>query len=312
MDLSEQKVAVVGGAGFIGLHVCRELVKRGAVIEILDSFMYQDSYIEARTICETKIVDSRAVDPVREAIDGHGLVLNLATVNVRESLIDPLRVAREVSEIGCAVPIAAVLARVKRYVYVSSSEIYGDTTDGPLHEGSLPRPQTTYGAAKLAGEHFAVWARMAHDLEVVVVRPFNAYGPGCHLSGSAAELIPRTIMSSRCNEPVQVRGSGHQTRDFTHVRDLARGIVEAAMSDDCVNTGPINLASGIERSVSDVVKCVAPEARVEHTDPRPGDLRRQVGNAARAHAILGWSPEISWEIGLRETIDDVLRRANSA
>lgn len=236
-------------------------------------------------------------------------MINLATINVREAVFRPAAVCSEITALGSVPPYACAQAGIKRYVYIASSEIYGDATESALNEQSLPRPKTTYGAGKLAGEHAAAAARASLGLDTIVVRPFNAYGPGCHLEGIASELIARTILRNCRKEPILIHGSGTQTRDYTHVHDLARGIVDAAVCDALVGTGPINLASGIERSVTEIVTELAPNGMIEHGEPRPGDLTRQVGNASRAATILGWSPKIPWEIGLEETIQDVLRRS---
>lgn len=316
----ERPVAVVGGAGFIGLRVCRELRARGFVPWVLDTFRHgTESRRAAQDIAGAVArVDAREVEPVASAIKGQSIpiLINLATVSVRESLGDPCRAAANISAIGAAVPEACALAGVGRYVYVSSSEVYGEAAEGPLHESCVPRPCTVYGAAKLAGEHYAEVTRLRHGLEVVIVRPFNAYGPGAHIGGAAGEAIPRWIAQAARGDALTIHGDGQQTRDYTCVEDLARGIVDAALSDATVNTGPINLCSGVERSALSVARDVAGLAERDPMkravgptgQPRPCDLRRQVGSAARAATLLGWSLRVSWEDGLRRTREDVLAR----
>lgn len=320
-------VAVIGGAGFIGLHVCRDLLARGFSVMVADNFSHGSASRRAAEALtdrpgQLRVVDADARDLAMLTIllRGHDVAINLATVCIRASLTDPTGVSADVNAIGAAVPFACARAGVRRYVYVSSSEIYGEATEGPLHEGSVPRPQTTYGAAKLAGEHYANSARLMHGIEVVVVRPFNAYGAGSHIAGVAGEAIPRWIAQIARGESLTVHGDGAQTRDFTYVTDLARGIVDAALCDAMVNTGPVNLCSGVEHSMLDVsldiATMVGPVAlargagmpRKAHGGSRPADLRRQVGSAARARAILGWEPRVSWGDGLDKTRADVLAR----
>lgn len=335
-DLLQRPVAVIGGAGFVGLHVCRDLLSRGAAVMVADAFMHGERSRQAAAalpaaVGQLRVVecDARTYDPLVMLARGHDLVINLATVCVRDCLADPVLNGRAVWDLGAAPPFAVAMAGSRRYVYVSSSEVYGEAVAGPLHEGCLPRPQTAYGAAKLAGEHMAEAARLQHGLDVIVVRPFNAYGPGCHVGGVAGEAIPRWIAQAHRQQPVTVHGDGQQTRDFTFVTDLARGIVEAALSDAAVNTGPVNLCSGVEgtmidiaRDVIDVVAMARLDAVPDHGQivvqhetyemlrgaARPADLRRQVGCNARARVLIGWEPRVAWDEGLRLTRDDVLAR----
>jgi UDP-glucose 4-epimerase len=306
-SLTNTRVAVLGGAGFIGRHVVRELLNRGAAVRVVDTLVHGAA---DELDAELHVVDVRDEEALVSSLRTCQLVINMATVNVRKSLREPTVTGRAVADIGCVPPFAAVRAGCSRYAYVSSSEIYGGAWDGPILETALPKPQTTYGAGKLAGEHFASCAMTMHDLETIIVRPFNAYGPGCHLSGDAAEIIARAVIATRRGEPVVVNGDGLQTRDFTHVYDIARGIVDAVLTDACVNIGPVNLAAGIGLTVNEIVQAVG--ARGVHGPPRLGDLRRQLGNAERAMGLFGWRPRISWKDGLEQTVQDVTRRLGDA
>lgn len=321
-ELLKRPVAVVGGAGFIGLHVCRELKSRGASVVVIDKFIHGERSRRAAEEIGAAVYDLDARDGagMLSTLGGSDLAINLATVCVRASLADPTGVAADVNALGAVPAFACARAGVRRYVYVSSSEVYGEATEGPLHEGSVPRPMTTYGAAKLAGEHYANAARLMHGIEVVVVRPFNAYGVGSHIGGVAGEAIPRWIAQVACGESLTVHGDGAQTRDYSYVTDIARGIVDAALSTAMVCTGAVNLCSGVERSMLnvalDVASMVGPVALAHgagmphksHDGPRPADLRRQVGCASRARTILGWEPRVSWGDGLDKTRADVLAR----
>jgi len=315
MDFLAKPVALVGGAGFLGLHVGRELKQHGASVRIVDEMCHGEaSRIEAAKIGEVRHADVRGYTKAIEVLNGCGLVINLATLCVRRSLGSPVFAAEYIGALGSVVPFAAAKVGARRYVYVSSSEIYGEAIAGPLHEESLPRPQTAYGAAKLAGEHYATVARLTHGIEAVIVRPFNVYGPGCHIEGMAGEAIPRFVAQAHRGGPIRLHGDGLQTRDFTYVVDAARGIVGAALSDAVVNTGPVNLASGVERTIVSIAREIATRfgVGVECGAPRPCDLRRQVGCATRAQAILGWSPTVAWSDGLQRTVDDVLGRLHGA
>ena len=318
MKTQARPVAVIGGAGFIGLHVCRELRRRDIEPWIVDTHPHLERSREAAravagAVCPANVRDE---GEVARAISGSGitLVINLATVSVRYSLREPHLSAANLIAVGSAVPLACVAAGVVRYVYVSSSDIYGEAVDGPLRESNLPHPRTIYGAGKLAGEHCAAVIGIRHGLEITIVRPFNVYGPGCHIGGTAGEAIPRWIAQVARGESLTIHGDGAQTRDYTFVEDIARGIVDAALSNAAANSGPINLCSGVERSVLDIARAVAQFDATKQVPmpvggaPRPCDLRRQVGCAARAQSTLRWEPRVSWEEGLRRTREDVLAR----
>lgn len=312
-------IAVIGGAGFIGLHVCRELRARGAIPWVFDDFRHGPmSEAAAREVAgDVVLLDARLPFAEVLAPQGFATVINLATVSIRACLRDPNTGMRDLAAIGVAVPLACARAGVRRYVYVSSSEVYGEATCGPLRETDCPRPAGVYGAGKLLGEHAADAARIAGQVpEVVIVRPFNAYGPGCHVVGEdAVEAIPRWIMQAARGEKLTIHGDGQQTRDYTYIEDLARGVVDAALSEAAANTGPINLCGGIERSVAAIAREVvgvvggaATRFEREYGPDRPGQLRRQVGSAARAATLLGWSPRVPWSEGLRRTRENVLAR----
>ena len=306
---------VIGGAGFIGLHVCRELQRQGHDPVILDTFVHKGSeaaaskLVQSANVLAVDATDPAALGPHIQAGD---TVFNLATVCVREALRNPIRATADISALGM-VP-AAVCARHPevRYVYVSSSEIYGSALGGKQHEGTLPQPCTVYGAAKLAGEFYARSMHLQKGLDISIIRPFNAYGPGCHIGGIAGEVIPRWIMQALQGEPLTLYG-GAQSRDFTYVTDLAAGIVAAGLDRRLMNTGPINLASGIEKTLRSVATSITLRyaAALQQQPPRPADLTRQIGGASRARLLLGWEPTVTWEAGLDRTCTDMAVRRGS-
>jgi UDP-glucose 4-epimerase len=182
----------------------------------------------------------------------------------------------------------------------------------PMAEDHPTEPTTAYGASKLAGEAYARAHHLRYGMPVVVVRPFNAMGPDAHHEGDAGEVIPRFVRVALAGGALTVFGDGSQTRDFTHTRDLATGIVAAGIVDGIVGR-TFNLGSGREISVHDLAALVVdvvgnPHARVVHVPARPGDVGRLCADASAAHAALGFATTT----GLVGTIGEVAARHMAA
>ena len=303
MTLFGKRVCVAGGSGFLGTHLCRRLSESGAHVTTLDSVVHG----EAPLLPGVPLThgDARWPEHVDAALAGQDAVFFLATRNVRLSLRDPWTVAETNVAAALACAQAAARAGVKRYVYVSSSEALGDALLDPMSEDHPTNPTTVYGATKLAGEHITTAVALATGLPAVIVRPFNAIGPGAHVEGDAGEVVPRWINRCLRGEPLTVHGDGLQARDFTWAPDLADGMSRAAECDALVGAGPIHLASGRAVTMLElaeaVIRAVGVPTRVEHTEPRPGDLRRQRGGAGKAACLLGWSPTVTLEEAVART-----------
>ena len=183
----------------------------------------------------------------------------------------------------------------------------------PMDEHHPTSPTTIYGASKLAGEAYARAFWTSYGLPVTVVRPFNAYGRRCHLSGDGGEVIPRFLMRCLADLPLRVFGDGTQTRDFTEVSDTARGILLAGEVAG-IEGATFNLGSGRERSMNDVAQMVGHvcgrTVAIEHGPSRPGDLGRLCADSRRA-ARLGWTPRVDFETGLRQLMAWVAAQPSS-
>jgi UDP-glucose 4-epimerase len=209
----------------------------------------------------------------------------------------------EVNATGTLKLIAAARdAGVLRFVYVSSSEVYGTAQTVPMTEDHPTRPATVYGASKLAGEAYARAFHATYGYPTVVVRPFNAYGPRCHHEGDSGEVIPKFLLRSLARRPMVIFGDGLQTRDFTFVTDTARGIRLAGDSDAAVGS-TVNLGSGKEVTIRELAGHVAVSASwmdpaIVHERQRPGDVTRLYADTARAQDLLGYQASVPLEEGL--------------
>ena len=307
MSGSAFPILVTGGAGFIGSELIAQLAAEGNCVRVLDNFATGSRENlaglppESVTIVEGDVRDARRL---AEVMPHGGTVFHLACLGVRHSLRAPME-NHDVNASGTLTMLeAARAAGVTRFIHVSSSEIYGPARTVPMSEEHPAFPTTVYGAAKLAGESYARAAFATHGFPVVVVRPFNAFGPRCHHEGDSGEVIPRFLLRMLAGREVVVFGDGEQKRDFTHVSDTARGIRLAGCVDAAVG-GSFNLGSGRERTIREVADAVAralrlPPPTVRHTAARPGDVRRLIADSSLAGRVLGYKPRVDFEDGLRQ------------
>jgi UDP-glucose 4-epimerase len=298
-------VVVTGGAGFIGSELVRQLAARGDRVVAIDSLVngrrdnVADVLSDRVLLLERDIRDLAAVAPhLRQA----RVVYHLACLGVRHSVHSP----RENHEVNATATLqllgASREAGVPRFVYVSSSEVYGTARWVPMTEEHPTFPSTVYGGSKLAGECYTRAYYETYEYPTVVVRPFNTFGPRSHHEGDSGEVIPKFLLRCLAGRPMIVFGDGTQTRDFTFVRDTAAGILLAGEEAKAVGQ-TINLGYGSEITINELARQVAdvagrPEAAIEHDRPRPGDVLRLYADMSRARELLGYAPKTTMAEGL--------------
>jgi UDP-glucose 4-epimerase len=310
MNTLGEVVLVTGGAGFIGSELVHQLAAQGSRVVVVDNLVNGrrenlDGLLDDQV--QLVLADVRDTQRLADLMRGVDIVFHLACLGVRHSIHLP----QENHEVNATATLKLLsLARaagVKRFVYVSSSEVYGTAHWVPMTEEHPTFPMTVYGASKLAGECYTRAYYRTYGYPTVVVRPFNTYGPRCHHEGDSGEVIPRFLLRCLAGRPMVVFGDGTQTRDFTYVSDIARGILMAGFADDAVGE-TINLGSGHEIAINEVAREIAavvgrPDAVVIHDAPRPGDVLRLCADTTKARQLLGFEPQVTLREGLSRLRD---------
>ncbi len=304
------RVLVTGGAGFIGSHLVDTLAAAGCRVTVLDNFRNgkRENLAEAEKTGRVRVLAEDITDPATcaRALRDVDAVFHLACLGVRHSLHNPFE-NHQVNALGTLNLLQAAKAeKVGRFLYMSTSEVYGSALTFPLTEQAATWPTTVYGASKLAGEHYAAAFHVCHGLPVVRVRPFNNYGPRAHFEGDSGEVIPRFILRALAGQPPVIFGDGSHTRDFLYVKDCAEALVAIAECDALVGD-LVNLGYGEEIRVDELARLIlAATGRGElvpvHEAERPGDVPRLWVDSAKLRRATGFRPRTPPAAGLAATL----------
>jgi nucleoside-diphosphate-sugar epimerase len=299
---------VTGGAGFIGNHLTRALLERGHRVRVLDNFStgHRDNLSDLFDDIELVEGDLRSIDTCRRAVEGVTHVLHQAALpSVPRSVEDP-HTTHEVNATGTLhLLIAARDAGVRRFVYASSSSVYGPDPKLPRAEDDRPNPISPYAVAKLAGEHYSRAFHHAYGMETVALRYFNIFGPRQGWDSPYAGVLPRFLRALRRSQAVTIYGDGNQSRDFTFVSNAVDANLRA-LEVDRVTGGVYNVGAGRKASVNQLLALVAGilgrEPMIERKPPRPGDVRDSLADLSAARAQLGYEPRVGLEEGVRRVV----------
>jgi nucleoside-diphosphate-sugar epimerase len=290
---------VTGAAGVIGSHLVDALIERGFAVRALDNLSSgcRENLNSRAEFIQGEIRERASIEPALAGVDC--IFHTAALPRVGLSIERPIE-TEQVNVIGTLnVLLAARDAGVRRVVYSGSSSVYGEQAHLPLHEAMKPNPLSPYALQKLVGEQYVAMFHSLYGLQAVNLRYFSVYGPRMDLEGAYATVIGAFLRARREGRPLEIRGDGEQTRDFTHVRDVVRANL-AAMNCAIADGKPINVARGAAMSINQIADLFSGPRL--HVAPRPGEPRHTLADPTRSRTILGWSPEIGAEEGVRELI----------
>jgi len=299
---------VTGGAGFIGSHLTEELVRRGHRVRVVDNLCTGKrrnlAHVPGVDVIEGDLADP-AVAP--RAVEGVDFVLHQAAIpSVPRSVQDPLTSHRANVDATLNVLLAARDARVKRVVYAASSSAYGETPTLPKVETMAPAPLSPYALQKLVGEQYGRLFTDLYGLETVSIRYFNVFGPRQDPSSPYSGVISLFISALCDGRPPTIYGDGEQTRDFTYVANVVDGVLRACEAPGAAGA-VINVATGARISLNTLFRAVRElvGARVDpvYAPARAGDVRDSQADIQKARRLLGYEPTVSFEEGLKKTVD---------
>jgi len=302
------KILITGGAGFIGSNIVLELVNRGEETRVLDNLVTGDkrNIEDVKNDIEFIEGDIRDLKTVRKAVEDIDYIIHAAALpSVSRSIKDPIT-TNDVNVSGTLnLLTVAKDADVKRFIFASSSSIYGDSPKLPKEEGMCPDPKSPYAISKLVGEQYCKIFCDIYNLETVSLRYFNVFGPRQNPTSEYAAVIPKFINLMLKGKRPTIYGDGNQSRDFTFVKNVVDATIRAIKVKN-ISGEVINVACGERITINDLTKRIneilGTSIRPVYADSRPGDVRHSLADISKAKRILGYKPAYFFEEGLKETI----------
>ncbi len=299
---------ITGGAGFIGSNIAHALLKRGESVRILDNFSTGRKVNIADIADQADIIDGDIRDfwTVREAVKDIDFVMHQAALpSVPRSVKNPLT-SNAVNIDGTVNLLEASRGvGVKRFIFASSSSVYGDTPKLPKHEDMPLDPLSPYAVTKLTCEKYCRVFYDLYGLETVCLRYFNIFGPRQDPSSEYAAVVPKFILAMLQGKKPVVFGDGTQSRDFTYVSNAVEANLLAATSEEAPGKF-YNIACGARFTLNELLKMlreiIGCDAEAEYTAPRLGDIMHSYADISRAVKDLKYKPEIDFKSGLKQTV----------
>jgi nucleoside-diphosphate-sugar epimerase len=306
--MKQKRVLVTGGSGFIGSHLVHKLLEQGAEVSVtvrygnvMKNERLRDCWNDIRVI-EADLRNRGALDAGLSTLPPQ-VVFHLAAYNhVGQSFVQ-VEECFDVNAKGTANLLDACSGSEK-FIYMSTSEVYGHQTEVPFIETMCPEPISPYAITKYAGELYChMKQRIGGDTSVIILRPFNTFGP----YQSAKAVIPELIVDCLRGKTIRTT-KGEQTREFNYVDNIVDGLVLAGSASRKLD-GVMNLAAGEEITIRDLVTKIAEltgtqsQIEIGALPYRPTEIWRMYADSSRARSTLGWEPQVRLEEGLKKTIE---------
>jgi UDP-glucose 4-epimerase len=303
-----EKFLVTGGAGFIGSNICRELVRQGCFVRVIDNLLTGRKRNLADIIDRIEFIQADMGDEefARAAMKDMDVVLHQGALpSVPRSVDDPATAHKHNVDATFTLLLAARDAGVKRFVYASSSAAYGDTPTLPKVETMPPSPLSPYAVGKLTGEYYAKVFYEVYRLETISLRYFNVFGPYQDPTSQYAAAIPAFVTTILKDKPPTVYGNGEQSRDFTCVDNVVEANLLAARAKHTKGQ-VVNIACGKAITVNAIIEMInellGKNIKPIYAAPRPGDIKHSLADITVAKNLLGYKPKVSFRKGLQKAI----------
>ena len=304
LNYNEKRILVTGGAGFIGSEVVSQLIKKNAMVTVIDNFSFgKKQYLPKKNnlkIIEGDITDEKVVS---RAVKDQEFVIHLAALPfIPDSFHYPANFFNVNANGSVNLLWKSIQSKtVTRFIHISTSEVYGTAQHVPMDENHPTAPHSTYAVSKLAGDRVAFTLHKENGFPVVIIRPFNSYGP----QYTQPYIIPEIMNQLLIGNKELMLGNIDATRDFTYVSDTANAIIRSLDSKKAIGE-IINVGSGNEISIRDLAfkisKIAKKKIKIRHDESRerPYDVNRLICNNKKASKLLGWKPKINMDQGLKK------------
>lgn len=307
------KALITGGAGFIGSHLAEALCRRGVSVVVLDDLsggsLANLAWRKPGDALELVQGDAGDESLLKKILPGCDWVFHEAALpSVPRSVAEPVQSNAQNLDASLQLLVAARDAKVKRFLFASSSAIYGDSEVSPKHEGLPPQPLSPYGLQKYAAEKYGQMFHQLYGLETIGLRYFNVFGPRQAFDSPYSGVIAKFCTALLAGNAPVIFGDGRQSRDFTYVENVVAANLLAAEAPAATVAGKVfNVAGGqsisLRQLVDELNRLLGKSLAPRFEPARAGDIRHSLADIATIRSALGFEPKVTWQEGLRRTLD---------